>query len=165
MRPALAILLLVLVAGCNAGLEPPPPEPGIGGEILFVQNSWPPLDSLQGLWLFASKEYPLDSSRVITGVLLEPRFIYLYPSLSESLPFFIDRVRFVFPLEPGVYPYVGVIQQIRSELLVSNFRVVSVLSIPDNDTIPRTVSITDGRFVDGLTLQVDFDNPPPQPFQ
>ncbi len=164
MRPVLACFVVLLSHGCDSGLEPPPPEPGIGGEIQFVSSSWPPADSLAGLWLFASREYPLDSARVVAGVLVEPRFIYLYPSISESLPLYVDRVEFEFPLEPGTYKYVGVIQQLRPQLLVSNFRVVSMLSVPGVDSLPRSVVIGPETFIGGFRLTVDFMNPPAQPF-
>ena len=165
MRLLFLILLAVVSIGCNTGLEPPSPDPGIGGVVRFAPGSWPVQDSLQGLWVFASRQYPLDSARVVEGVLVEPRFIYLYPSLSESLPMYVDMVQFNFALEPGVYPYIGVIQQLRTELLVSNFRVVSVLAVPGTDTLPRSIVVHDGEFISGLDLNVDFHNPPPQPFQ
>ncbi len=164
MRTPFAIPVVLILLGCDGGLQPPPPDPGIGGTIRFVQSSWPPADSLQGLWLFASKEYPLDSSRVVAGVLVEPRFVFLYPSLQEPLPLYVSQVRFDFPLEPGSYPYIGVIQQLKPQLVITSFRVVGVLHFPGNDTIPRPLTIA-GDFIDGLELNVDFNAPPPQPFQ
>lgn len=132
---------------------------------MFTGSPWPSTDSLSGLWLFASTQYPLDSARVVEGVLIEPRFIFLYPSLSESLPFDVARVEFTFELVPGTYTYVGVIQQLRPELLVSNFRVVGVLPNLTNPLLPRTISIGAHTVIEGLSISVDFNNPPVQPFQ
>lgn len=159
---ALAVSALV---SCDDGLTPPVLEPGIDGSITVAPTSnWPPADSVEGLWLFASLQYPLDSTKVITGVLIEPRTIFLYPSLAESLPYGVDSVRFRFPLAPGTYRYVGVIQQIRPELVVSNFRVVAMLEDPANPGQPLPVSVAPGRTVEGLRITIDFGSPPPQPF-
>jgi len=157
--------MMVLFLSCDGGLTVPADiEPGIGGTVFFAQGTWPPADSLQGLWLFASIEYPLDSSRIIAGVLVEPRTIFLFPSLQESLPFFIDSVRFDFHLQPGTYKYIGVIQQLRPELEVRNFRIVGVLPSPADSSLPRLVTIRYDEFVNGLRLDVNFAQPPPQPF-
>jgi hypothetical protein len=168
MRPVLTILLpvLALVAGsCDEGLAPPPVQPGLRGSITVASStSWPPADSVQGLWLFASLQYPLDSTKVITGVLMEPRTIFLYPSLAESLPYGVDSVAFRMDLAPGTYPYVGVIQQLRPELLVRNFRVVAMLEDPANPGQPLAVTVSPGRVVEGLRLRINFTSPPPQPF-
>lgn len=164
MRLLLSCLVILLLS-CNGGLTVPPDiDPGIGGTIHFTQGTWPPVDSLQGLWLFASVEYPLDSSRIITGVLIEPRTIFLYPSLQESLPFLIDSIRFDFHLPLATYKYIGVIQQVRPELEVRNFRIVGVAKSPADSTLPRAVTIASDVYVDGLRINVDFNQPPPQPF-
>ena len=160
------IMLLGGGIACDGGLTPPPEvKPGIAGTIRFSSASpWPPTDSLQGLWLFASLEYPMDSARIITGVLIEPRTIFLYPSLGESLPYQVDSVQFRFELTPGDYRYVGVIQQLRPELVVGNFRVVGMLEDPSVPGTPRTISVRSGTVITGLVVNVNFAAPPPQPF-
>jgi len=163
----LVLLFLGLTASCDEGLTPPPEvRPGIAGTIQFVPGSpWPPADSLWGLWLFASLEYPLDSARIITGVLIEPRTIFLYPSIGESLPFFVDSIQFRFDLSPGVYPYVGVIQQHSPELATSSFRVVGMLEDSTAPGLPRSIQVLSGSVVPSLRVDVDFAAPPPQPFE
>ncbi len=154
------------LSSCDGGLTPPLLEPGISGTITVEPaSSWPPRDSVQGLWLFASLQYPLDSAKVISGVLIEPRTIFLYPSLGESLPYGADTIAFRFALSPGTYRYVGVIQQLRPELLVRNFRVVAMLEDPTASGQPLTVGISQGRTIGGIHLRVNFLSPPPQPFE
>lgn len=165
MRNDWVLLSLCLFVACEGGLEPPRHAPGIAGVLTFENPTWPPADSLSGLWLFASTEYPLDSARVVQGVLFEPRFIFLYPSINESLPKFVESTSFDFALVQGTYRYIGVIQQYRPELLVSSFRVVGVLTDPLSPGIPRSVTIGEDTFIDGLSMHVDFHNPPPQPFE
>ncbi len=170
MRQTILLIIasvLVTVISCNEGLTPPPEvKPGIAGVVTYVSGSpWPSADSLQGLWLFASLEYPIDSNRVITGVLIEPRFIFLYPSLGESLPYFVDSTQFFFELPVGQYRYVGVIQQHRPDLVVSSFRIVGMLEDTTSSGSPMTVDVRRGAVVSGLRLRVDFQAPPAQPFE
>lgn len=168
MRPLfvfITIFALTAFTSCNDGLTPPVLEPGIAGSITVApSSSWPDADSVEGLWLFASLEYPLDSTKVITGVLIEPRTIFLYPSLGESLPYGLDSVGFRFPLAAGTYRYVGVIQQMRPELVVSNFRVVAMLEDPANPGQPLPVTVGPRDMVEGFRITIDFGSPPPQPF-
>lgn len=168
MRPLFAfmtIFTLSVLTSCDDGLGPPVLEPGIAGSITVAPSSrWPDADSVEGLWLFASLEYPLDSTRVITGVLIEPRTIFLYPSLGESLPYGQDSVEFRFPLAAGTYRYVGVIQQIRPELVVSNFRVVAMLEDPAHPGQPLPVTVGSREMSAGYHITIDFGSPPPQPF-
>jgi hypothetical protein len=161
----MAILALSALTSCDDGLTPPVLEPGMAGSISVAPSAnWPDADSVAGLWLIASLQYPLDSTKVITGVLIEPRTIFLYPSIGESLPYGMDSVDFRFPLAPGTYRYVGVIQQIRPELLVSNFRVVAMLEDPDHPGQPLPITVGPRQMVEGLRITIDFGSPPPQPF-
>jgi hypothetical protein len=71
---------------------------------------------------------------------------------------------FRFTLPPGTYPYVGVIQQLRPELLVQNFRVVAMLEDPSNPGQPLSATVREGKLVEGLRIVLDFGTLPPQPF-
>jgi hypothetical protein len=163
----LGFILIGLVArSCTGGLEPPPPvTPGFGGTVYTVHDSWPASDSLVGLWIFASQDYPIDSSKVFAGILLSPFRIYLYPSLTVSLPFYQDSIPYRFTIPPETYKYVGVIQQIQSGLNIGNFVVVAVLTDPGDTTQPRTLTITNESSINGIDFHIDFHHLPPQPFQ
>lgn len=169
MRPyrlQMALLMALSLGSCDDGLAPPSVEPGLAGHIIVAPGSiWPPADSVEGLWLFASREYPLDSSKVITGVLIEPRTIYLYPSLTESLPYGVDSVAFRFALAPGTYRFIGIIQQLRPALIVQNFRVIAMLADPGNPATPRSITVEPENVVQGLRILIDFADPPAQPFE
>jgi hypothetical protein len=158
-------IICILLIGCDRGLEPTPPaDLGFAGTVYFT-GQWPPSDSIVSLWVFASQVYPLDSTKVISGLLFTPRMIFLYPSMSQSLPINTDSIDYSFLLPAGTYKYVGVIQQISA---ISNgiraFRVVGFYPDSINNSQPGLVVVNEKEQVKGITINVDFDNPPPQPF-
>jgi len=169
MRFLVLIILCLLLASCDEGLAPPPPvELGFSGTVYFTPGSWPQADSLVGLMIFASKIYPLDSATVYNGLFSTPPTIYVYPSLSGTLlPVSSDTLPYSFPLSAGTYKYIGVIQQISTDLFtygIRVFRVVGFYKDSTNLTQPGSVTVKDNSQVKGINLQVDFRNPPPQPF-
>jgi len=169
IRFLVLIILCLYLAGCDGGLAPPPPaEFGFSGTVYFAPGSWPPTDSLVSIMIFASKIYPLDSATAVSGLFSDPPQIFVYPSMSESLrPFFTDSLSYVFPLRSGTYKYIGVVQQISSDVLHSSirvFRVVGFYKNPANLAQPGNVIVNDTSQVKDINIQVDFRNPPPQPF-
>jgi hypothetical protein len=168
MRHFTLIILCLLLTACDGGLAPPPTiEPGFGGTVSFTPGSWPPSDSLVSLWIFASQIYPLDSAKVFSGLFASPNTIFLYPSFSVSLPFNIDSLSYSFPLHPGTYKYVGVIQQVDPNFIsrgIRAFRVVGFYKSPANLSQPGSVVVDDFAQAKGINIDVDFQNPPPQPF-
>ena len=168
MRFLALILLCFFLAACDGGLAPSPPvEPGISGTIHFSPGLWPATDSLVSIMIFASKIYPLDSASVFAGLFSNPPSIFLYPEIGKSLPFFVDSLSYLFPLRAGTYKYIGVVQQISSDLLTGGvrvFRVVGFYEDATNRTQPGNVIVNDNSQTKGINIQVDFRNPPPQPF-
>jgi hypothetical protein len=165
---ALPILCLILAA-CDDGLAPPPPvELGFSGTVYFTPGSWPPPDSLVSLLIFASQVYPLDSAKVYSGLFSNPSTIFAYPSLSGSLPLTqVDSISYSFPLPSAIYKYIGVIQQTNSDLIghgIRVFRVVGFYKDSIDSSQPGNVLVNDTYQVKGININVDFRNPPPQPF-
>ncbi len=165
---SILIIICVLLISCDGGLAPlPPVQPGFGGTITFTPGSWPPADSLVSLYVFASKIYPLDSAKVFNGLFSIPPEIFLYPDFSTSLPYFVDSVSYFFPLSSGTYKYVGVIQQVSSDLVqygIRVFRVVGFYEEPLHQTNPGTVIVDENNQLNNINIRVDFLHPPPQPF-
>lgn len=171
MRYLALIILCLLLTACDGGLAPQFPneiQPGFSGTVYFTPGSWPPADSLISLKIFASQIYPLDSAKVYSGLLPSPSTIFLYPSLSGSLPLSeVASISYSFPLHSGTYRYVGVIQQNNSDLAgkgIRVFRVVGFYKDPTNLSQPGIVEVNDSTQVKGINIDVDFQNPPPQPF-
>ncbi len=153
----------ILLSSCDGGLAlPPDVEPGIAG-VLTVQGPWPPPDSVKTLWVFASQIFPIDSSKVATGILTNK--ILLYPSIAESLPYNITVRPFNFALPPATYYYIGVLQRFGDNLLdPKSYRVVGVFSDTSGVGFPRIVEVRDFEVVTGVNIVIDFYNLPPQPF-
>jgi hypothetical protein len=167
MRYLVLIILCMLLAACDGGLAPPPPmELGFSGTVYFTPSSWP-TDSLINLWIFASQIYPLDSAKVYSGLFASPSTIFVYPSLSGTLPFYVDSLSYSFPLHSGTYKYVGVIQQVSLDLInrgIRVFRVVGFYKGSTDSSQPGIVIVNDNYQVKGINIDVDFRNLPPQPF-
>jgi len=152
-----------LLFSCDGGLTlPPGVQPGIEGTIT-VSGSWPPADSVKSLWLFASQIFPLDSSKVVAGII--DGKISIFPSVSGSLPYNVSPQQFNMPLSPGSYFYVGILQRHGDNFVnPDSYTVVGVLWDETNPLNPRSVTVRDFEVISGLTIQVDFYNLPPQPF-
>jgi len=170
MTKGILALCAIVWMSCDGGLSPTPaPKPGISGTVYFAKGTWPGTpsspDSLANLWVFASQVYPLDSSLVISGLFSNPPTIFLYPSVIENLPFYADSVQYSFSLPVGTYKYVGVIQHISPDYnTIRTLRVVGLAKDPADSTSPRRVQVLDGLVTPGIDINVDFHNPPPQPF-
>lgn len=163
MKLPVLLSFVFLQLSCDGGLTlPPDVQPGIEGTIT-VSGQWPPVDSVESLLLFASQVFPLDSSKVVAGI-IDGR-ISIYPSLTGSLPRNFSSQQFSMPLPPGTYLYVGLLQR-HGDIIVNaeSYTVVGVLRDDVNPMNPRTVIVRDFEVISGLTIQVDFYNLPPQPF-
>lgn len=164
-RKGFLFVVAVVLISCEGGLEPlPPVEPGFSGTIRFAPNSWPPVDSLVNLWVFASQIYPLDSTKVFPGLFGQPQTIFYYPTDSARIAFNVDSVSYSFPVPPATYRYIGVVQRFRNDLNIRSFRVVGFYYSPSKPDQPRFITILDGEQVAGIDMSVDFYNPPVQPF-
>jgi hypothetical protein len=168
MKLLTIIIFCLLFLSCDAGLAPPPPaELGFSGTVYFTPDSWPK-DSLISLWIFASQIYPLDSAKVYSGLFSVPNTIFLYPGITQSLPLLeVDSIPYSFPLSSGSYKYVGVIQQVSPDLInlgIRVFRVVGFYKDSTNLSQPGSVRVNDNYQVKGININVDFRNPPLQPF-
>jgi len=170
MKKLILVLGAIAWMSCNGGLSPlPPPKPGISGTLYFAKGTWPGTpsspDSLSNLWIFASQVYPLDSSLVIGGLFSSPPTIYLYPSFVQNLPLYVDSLQYFFQLPVGTYKYIGVIQHLVPDYnSIRSLRVVGVVKDPTDTANPRQVNVVDGTVIPGINANVDFHNPPAQPF-
>lgn len=165
MRMLIALGCTMLALSCEPGLSPPPDvEPGFGGTVYFERSTWPHPDSLNNLWIFASQIYPLDSVTIFSGLFSIPPAIFLHPGFTTSLPFFVDSLSYSFPLPPGNYRYIGVLQQFREEISIRSLRVVGIYGAGSSPQQPLEVRVNEFQFLQGIDIRVNFHNLPPQPF-
>lgn len=143
----LLLLLWLLTAGCDHGLEPPEAAPfgAIRGTITYVQppNAWPS-DSLFDLRFFALPFIPqdtLDLFRDLNQLVFSDRLAF---RVTED-GFFIDSV------QAQIYLYSGVARQFTRNLL--DWHPVGLAPI---------YQVRPGEVTE-VTITVDFENLPPFP--
>jgi len=165
-RLVAAITIALALSGCDGGLAPPVADKGgFGGTIRFVRSSWPPADSIFGLWLFTAQSVPSDSTAIFAGLFSDPPTIYLYPGLTASLSEVpVDSLSYAIYPAPATYVYTGVIQQTTSSITTGGLRVVGLYTKPLPGFVPETLRVEGSMFITGVDIDVDFANPPPQPF-
>jgi len=161
-------LLVLLTAACNDhGIEPKPvlkSPPGFSGTIRFI-SEWP--DSVKRSFLVVFKN-PLKSDSDFT--ILNLKFLSKEIPLGVQLHEFSSLDSTYIPATPGPfssgsYSYVAVVQQSTENLsLARKDWFVSGVYYANNDTTtPGVMIIPDSTFVKNININVDFNNPPPQP--
>ena len=164
MKNILSIILLVFLVSCDPGLTLPQGEkPGIAGTITF-QGPWPPADSLHDLRIIASPIFPIDTAKTNLMFLVLQGVIQVYPALAESgLPFNVASITYEFPLPRGEYKYVAVFQQYASSLVA--WRPVGVYTGGKPGFKPVSIKIDGTELIRDISIDVDFRNLPPLPFE
>ena len=139
------VLATLLLAGCDAGLQPPEDE-GTGtitGTITYT-GQWPPASELQDLRFIAMRFIPSDTTDF---------FRLNEMVISERLPDNVSSHEFSIPNAPaGTYFYAGVAQKYSADLLA--WRPVGLV-----ETGGGAFTVQRGGSVD-LSVDVDFANPP-----
>lgn len=154
---------------CDHGLAPPPKEKieqGISGTI-YYKGKFP--DSLKEHRLFAAKMFRKFRSmnEIMTLILSGSDSIQIYPSILQS-PLSLtkeDSIKYKFVLPPALYRYIAVAQTSGAIFDSSKWRIVGVFSIDTINWSPRPILVGKGAFVDSVNITVDYNNPPPQPFE
>ena len=146
----LAICLMGLLVGCDAGLEPPEDE-GTGtitGSISYV-SPWPPAAEVHDLRFIAMRFVPRDTTDF---------FRLSEMAISERLPTGGAGHAFTLEAAPaGTYFYAGVAQKYADDLLA--WRPVGLVETDGGVfTLPRGGSVH-------VEVTVDFSNPPVFPPQ
>lgn len=142
---ALLICTLVVMTGCDTGLEPPE-DAGTGtihGTITYV-GDWPPAEELEDLRFIGMRFVPQDTTDF---------FRLNEMVISERLPDNVETHNFTMEGAPtGTYFYSGVAQKYASDLLA--WRPIGLVE-PDGGifTVQRGGQVS-------ISITVDFANPP-----
>jgi hypothetical protein len=141
----LLIVGLVLLAGCDHGLEPPESSgPGaISGTVLYT-GRWPSPDSVQDLRFVAMRFVPQDTSDFLQLTRMAISTGLLYGVESDT--FLIENV------DPGNFVYSGIAQQFDANIL--SWR---PLGLVDGDGGLFSVATGETTLVH---VDVDFSMPP-----
>lgn len=156
----LIFFLLLSLSSCDHGLKPPETgtqiyeEPGFGGTVYF-KGTWP--DTVYDLRVVAFRNYP--PSNIINEV-LEGKAKFS----QQSLPRRVDSTKYEVLADTGKWEYIVVALQYGSNIF-SDWKAIGVYDTTEYDTIPTPIYIPYGKFIRGINITCDFDNPPPQPFK
>lgn len=147
------LYLLIVIAGCDSGLEPPQkvPEPtgAIAGTVTY-SGEWPPENEFKEFFFVPMNFKPTNISQVLS------QFLAGNLNASEQLNINVDSdTFFVGDLPNGAYIYNVIANQYGPERF-TDWRALGVYN--ENDG----VIVIEGDTVD-ITIHVDFDNLPPFP--
>ncbi|CUS79559.1 hypothetical protein JGI7_00800 [Candidatus Kryptonium thompsonii] len=150
---------LLFLLSCDHGLKPTEAgtliyeEPGFGGTVYF-KGTWP--DTVYDLRVVAFRNYP--PSDIINEVLGGKA------KFSQSLPKKVDSTKYEVLADTGKWEYIAVALQYGPNIF-SDWKAIGVYDTTEYDTIPTPIYIPYGKFIRGINITCDFDNPPPQPFK
>ena len=158
-QAAFLIIGAILWSSCDKGLAPPPAMPGkpsIAGTITFAGN-WPPVDSVKHLVLVlipGDPPYKVSDliAEVINGSILS---VFLNHQNSDT------SFRFDNLVLGRHYGYLGVAQQF-TDSIYRDWRSVGFWH--DDRDSAKTFDAMTGDSVTGITIRVNFDSLPWQPF-
>lgn len=147
------LALLLLLAGCDHGLEPPaePPLGAIQGIITYLDTpaAWPPQENLIDLRFVGMRFVPQDTAD----------FLQLNRmAISPTLAFYVPNDTFLIAnVAAGTFFYSGVAQRFGQDILA--WRPVGLYTENDGlfEVLPGDTTL--------LRLTVDFRSPPPFPPQ
>jgi hypothetical protein len=166
----IAVLLpfsLALTAGCDKGLAPLNEPSGFSGVISF--KNWPANQStVLELRLVAFTNFPSDSVAIFPALLAGQAVVYP-PVGATGFTKFVDSVHYTFTttgttLQVSTYKYVAIAQRFGTNFF-ADWKPCGVYSLGPNQFDPAPVQILLHRVLTHVDITVDFNNPPPKPWQ
>ncbi len=160
------ILLTILLISCDKGIEPYP-EPvdpentSISGTVTFT-GEWPSGVARTHIVLFKNLIQ-------VEGDFFPPNLSYVSNEIDSGtvLLEYDSRTNNLLDvkLAPGNYQYIVVAQSTKEELSLDrkDWFVVGVYYTNGDNSKPGSIIINEGRVTEGVNINCDFDNPPPQP--
>lgn len=153
------IIAIITLASCDGGLEPYKAEEMsyIKGRIYYKngKDNWPPKDSVLEVRVVAFKNFASDS---IYKDIISGNAIYT----NESTAMYVDSADFVIEVKeaPVNFNYIVVAQRYGS---LFEWRAIGVYTVNGDVFNPSKLFVEKGKSY-FITMNVDFNNLPPQPF-
>ncbi|MDQ1264922.1 MAG: hypothetical protein QG635_71 [Bacteroidota bacterium] len=158
------LIIALMLIGCDGGLSPSEPVEGVTGKsylngtLHFIggKDSWPPVDSIFALRVVAFKQYP--PGNIIDEIINNRAYFNI-----ESLELFVDSVNFslVIADAPVELKYIAVAWQYKDTITYQ--KAAGVFASFNDRENPTPLSIKPGKSYN-ISIDVDFNNLPPQPF-
>ncbi|PKL84238.1 MAG: hypothetical protein CVV24_00745 [Ignavibacteriae bacterium HGW-Ignavibacteriae-3] len=173
LAAAALLASLIIITGCNKGIEPepervvPPGETGFSGKITF-EGSWPPGVTRTHLFVFKNAiQSAADFSFLNLSAVIDPvpygstQFNYDSIEMNYIEHAFLPE----FKIQPGEHRYVIVAQSNNPEISFArgDWVIVGVYCIGGDQSKPRSLICNEGSITAGVDINVNFNNPPPQP--
>jgi hypothetical protein len=159
--PILFLIILLLPGCADHGLSPSDSDsdklPGFGG-VIRVKSQLPPSDSLRDLRVVAFRNYP--PLNIVLDVASKKA---VFTDTTIVIKGDISSYRIQNSDAIGEFKYVVVAQQFGPNIF-TDWRVVGVYTTTMDVTKPSSISVPLGTFLSAIDIDVDFYNPPPQPF-
>ncbi len=158
------ISFLLIIISCNKGIEPAEVigPSGFEGKVTFT-GKWPEGIKRTHLVVFKNEIKTIDD--------------FFLPNLSfvaDSIPYgskeysfnsLVNSFSAIFVFGPGYYSYIAVAQQ-KTQFMTFNradWFVVGVYCENGYQNKLKTMVVLPGHITSGININVDFNNPPPQP--
>ncbi len=172
MKKLFLILILVSLIfttnSCDKGIEPNPPpvssseKTGFGGTVTF-NGTWPDSVKLTLLVIFKNQlvtdqDFGLPNLSFVVGSISNGTTEYIYNSDDNSYSS-------LFTLQPGQYNYVVVAQSTKETISLDrkDWFIAGVYCVNGDQSQPVSLIIDEGKRTQDININVDFNNPPPQP--
>lgn len=159
-------LVTVILFGCDKGIAPGEPAgpSGFSGKIIF-NGTWPSGIKRTHLVVFkneikdTSDFFPPNLSFVSDSIPYGSS-IFNFNSLTNN---FLPALQF----NPGSYSYVAVAQSKTENISLrrKDWFVVGIYCVNNDQAKPAALTIHAGKITEGVNINVDFNNVPPQPPQ
>jgi len=160
----LGFLITLIFISCDKGIEPLEVvgPSGFEGKVTF-EGSWPEGIKRTHLVVFKEPIKTVDD--------------FFLPNLSfvvDSIPYGTTEYSYnsidkpfssIFKFAAGNYKYVVVAQSKTPEITFNraDWTVVGVYCESGNQTSPKTMIVLPGKIANDININVNFQNPPPQP--
>ena len=157
------IFLLAVFVSCDKGLSPDLAEEkaGFGGTVNF-SGEWNPDIIQTHVVVFREPLLTIDDFNVfnlsfVSGTITNGTVNYNYSTNDEDA--------LISTIEPGTISYIAVAQSLRDTITLNREDWIVVgLYYSDNDSsVPGTLTLKEGVFINGVNINCDFSNLPPQP--
>lgn len=161
---ALSLVLIICLNGCDEGIEPGEPiiPGGFSGTVNFT-GTWPEGIKRTHIVVFKNpilktEDFFLPNLSFVVDSIPFKSVYYNYNSLEKS---FVD----ILQLWPGEYKYIVVAQSKTPEISFQrkDWNVVGVYCINNDQSKPASLIIRSNQVTPNININVDFNNPPPQP--
>ncbi|MFA5805814.1 MAG: hypothetical protein WC879_14350 [Melioribacteraceae bacterium] len=159
--------MLYFISGCDKGIEPEPeksPESeiiGFRGKVTFTGN-WPAGITRTHIVVFKNEiksvdDFSFQNLAFVVDSIPYKSQEFIYNSVMNNF--------FSFTLADGTYKYIVVAQSKTPSISLNrdDWFIVGVYYNNGDKSKPGTMTLQKGKITTGIDVNVDFNNPPPQP--